>query len=87
MGAVIKVTALTEEFSYADYQSYYDNLAVPLFLVSNNKQLEIYSTDNQPQPVAGQQIVSLITIEQEDVSHVAQEKPVVIPQLPLTIEP
>ncbi len=91
MGAMIKVTSITEKFSYADYQSYYDNLAVPLFLIgSNGKQLGIYSTDHQPQPSAGQQIVSLITIEQdvpqEAVSHVAQETAVVIPQLPPTSE-
>lgn len=59
-GAIIRATPITEEFSYVNYQTHYDNTAVPLFLVTERGQIEVYTTDYQPIPRPGQQIVSLI---------------------------
>lgn len=59
-GATIRATPITEEFTYADYQSHYKNMAVPLFLITERERLMIYSGDYQPLPRAGQTLISLI---------------------------
>lgn len=63
MGAAIRKTAITDVFTYIDYQNQYDNKALPLFLVTGKNKLEVYTTDYQPIPQSGQQIISLIPAE------------------------
>lgn len=59
-GATIRATPLTDEFTYADYQAFYDNRAIPLFLFTERQRLLIYTGDYQPLPRSGQTVVSLI---------------------------
>ncbi len=59
-GDVIKATALTEQFNYADYQAYYANEALPLFLISDRKNLLVMAGDNQMTPRAGYTVVGLV---------------------------
>jgi Trk K+ transport system NAD-binding subunit len=58
-GATIQVTELTEDFDYLSYQSLYNNQAVPLLLITDNRKLTIYTDDLQPLPRAGQTLISL----------------------------
>jgi hypothetical protein len=59
-GAVIKTTSLTEEFDYNAFQTYYGETAVPLFLIDQNDNLEIFTANNPPKPKPGQKLISLI---------------------------
>jgi len=59
-GAAIKTTSLTEKFDYDAFQTYYGEAAVPLFLVDQNGNLVVFTTDNQPKPQPGQKLISLI---------------------------
>jgi CPA1 family monovalent cation:H+ antiporter len=59
-GSVIKATKLTETFDYIDYQTEYDNKAIPLFLITRAKELLIYTLDYQPLPKAGQTLITLV---------------------------
>lgn len=67
-GATIRATPITEEFTYADYQSHYNNMAVPLFLVTERERLLIYCGDYQPLPRPGQTLLALIPAGAEDAS-------------------
>lgn len=57
-GASIKVTRLTDKFSFADFQSQYGERASPLFSI-DGKRLTIISPDTKLTPKSGQSLVSL----------------------------
>jgi len=59
-GATIKATRLTTEFDYDDFNTNYQNAALPLFLITEKQQLLTYSLDFQPAPKPGQTLISLI---------------------------
>lgn len=59
-GATIKATSLTEEFGYDDFQAHHAGKAIPLFLISQNGNLTVFTTDNPPQPQPGQKLISII---------------------------
>lgn len=59
-GAVLKTTELSEEFDYSDFQERYEHEAIPLFLITKNDKLTVYTTDNQPTPKPGQTLISLV---------------------------
>jgi NhaP-type Na+/H+ or K+/H+ antiporter len=58
-GATIKVTRLSEKFSFETFQSHYGERAWPLFVI-DGKRLVIISTDSKLAPKAGQLLVSLV---------------------------
>ncbi|GIK41202.1 MAG: sodium:proton antiporter [Chloroflexota bacterium] len=57
-GAVIKKTQLTQQFTYADYTSYYGNNFVPLLLL-RGKQAFVWTTDLPLTPQTGWTLLSL----------------------------
>ncbi len=59
-GAGIKITALTPQFSYEDYQAHYGNEALPLMLVNNRGELRIFTVEDPPQPRSGHKLISLV---------------------------
>jgi hypothetical protein len=59
-GATIKTTSLTEEFDYDDFQAHRAGKTIPLFLISQNGNLTVFTTDNPPQPQPGQKLISII---------------------------
>lgn len=59
-GAHIEAMQLTETHNYVSLQSTYQNQLVPLFLVTDNQQLIIYTVDYQPIPKEGQTLVALV---------------------------
>jgi NhaP-type Na+/H+ or K+/H+ antiporter len=59
-GAVIKTTNLTEDFDFDSFKTHYGEAAVPLFLVDQNGNLSVFTTDNPPKPQSGQKLISLI---------------------------
>ncbi|MCB8942163.1 MAG: sodium:proton antiporter [Ardenticatenaceae bacterium] len=59
-GSTIKATKLTNVFTYVDLQNEYDSQAIPLFLITRQNELIVYTVDYQPIPRAGQTLISLI---------------------------
>jgi hypothetical protein len=60
MGATLKVTSLSNQFTYNDFLSDNGSGAIPLFLVTDGGRLIIYTTDNQPSPKPGHTLVSFL---------------------------
>lgn len=58
-GATLKVTPLTEKFSFEAFQKHYNERAWPLFVLDGTR-LTIVSTDAKLAPKPGQSLVSLI---------------------------
>ena len=59
-GAVVKKTALTEQFNYNAFQELYNGRALPLFLINPDRELMIFTQDYQPTPRAGQVLISVV---------------------------
>ena len=64
-GSDIKVTPLTQEFSYDDFKEQYGERAWPLFLVAGKK-LTPVSSDAPLNPKPGQSIISLLLASNND---------------------
>jgi len=58
-GAVIKSTKLTKDFTFEDFKAHYGDQAIPLFLVNENKELMVMTTDKQLKPKPGQTIIAM----------------------------
>ncbi len=59
-GATIKTTKLTATFDYEAFKTMYGNKATILFLITEGKELKIFTTQEQPLPKPGQTLVSVI---------------------------
>ncbi len=67
--AVIATTRLTDTFDYVAFQTKYGSQAIPLFLITENQQLIIYTTDYQPIPKPGQTLISIVPPGKTAVAH------------------
>ncbi len=67
-GWTIKSTKLSEEFDYSTFQTHYNDSAIPLFLVTENEQLLVFTADEKQEPKAGQTIIALVKAEKETIS-------------------
>jgi len=59
-GAIVKRTNLTEEFTFESLKSQYGDSVVPLFLINEDKQLQIITTDTELDPQPGCILISLV---------------------------
>lgn len=59
-GSTIKVNKLTEKFDYKAFQDRHNGLAIAMFLMTQNGNLKIFSTDDELQPLPGDSLVSII---------------------------
>jgi len=59
-GAVLKKTALSEEFAYEDFQAMYGDSALVMFLIEESGELTVCTADNPPTPKAGQKMICLV---------------------------
>lgn len=59
-GAEIKKTRLTKEFDFDAFKEYYQQKVMPLFLITQDKELVILTTDKKLTPKAGQTLISMI---------------------------
>ncbi len=64
-GAEIKVTSLSKDFSYADFIERYQQAAVPLLAITNEKKLTVVTVEESFQPKSDSQIISLILPNEE----------------------
>jgi len=58
-GAEAKATPLTEDFPWESFQKTHGERAIPLFIITQDKELYVYGKD-QPKPKAGQTVISLV---------------------------
>lgn len=59
-GAVVRTTRLTEKFDFGAYRARYGDSALPLFLVSEERALAIFTVNDPPAPRPGQTLISLV---------------------------
>lgn len=65
-GAKIKPVNLSEKFNFNNFKEYYGDSAVPLFLITENNELEVFATDNPPEPMPGQTLICLVDEKEEE---------------------
>lgn len=58
-GKVIKSTQLTEKFTFQNFKETHGDDAIPLFLVSDDKSIRPFTTDNPPEPKPGNILISM----------------------------
>ncbi|NVK24930.1 MAG: sodium:proton antiporter [Gammaproteobacteria bacterium] len=59
-GAIIKTTAITNSFTYEDYQEMYKENCIPLFYITDKEKVRLNIKGHEFDPHAGTQLVSLI---------------------------
>ena len=58
-GSTIEVEELTEEMDYKEFREKHGEYAIPLFEITEDESLKVFSVDNPPVPTAGSEIVFL----------------------------
>ena len=66
MGSVVKRTLITEEFSFDDLIAKYGPDTLPLFIVTEQGNLQIVSAQDRPTPKTGDTVLSIIDAEAEE---------------------
>lgn len=59
-GAVVKRNSMTEEFDFERYKSKYGESAMPLFVITESKQLKIWTADDPREPEQGEKLISIV---------------------------
>jgi NhaP-type Na+/H+ or K+/H+ antiporter len=59
-GAVVKRNSMTEEFDFERFRAKYGESALPLFIVTESKQLKIWTADDPPEPETGEKLISIV---------------------------
>lgn len=59
-GAMVKSTKLTKDFNYDAFKDYYGDAAIPLFLINDNKELQVITTESTPKPKPGNTIIAMV---------------------------
>jgi NhaP-type Na+/H+ or K+/H+ antiporter len=65
VGAEIRRTLITKDFNAATFQAQKEKQMIPLFIVTPEKELIVYSTDISPTPRLGQTLVSIVPVHQD----------------------
>ncbi|HLV00024.1 MAG TPA: sodium:proton antiporter [Acidobacteriota bacterium] len=63
-GARLTTTRLTKAFDIQRFQANRNGLTVPLFLVTEERQLTPFTIEKSPEPKPGQKIISLVGVEE-----------------------
>lgn len=59
-GAIVKKTNISDEFDYRKFREMYGETALPLFIITETKELNICTADSTPQPSPNQTLISII---------------------------
>ncbi|MBD3225827.1 MAG: hypothetical protein GF313_13955 [Caldithrix sp.] len=65
-GAIVKSTKLSKEFGFQAFLKYYGENTVPLFLITEDKELVVKTTDYEFEPKAGDTIIALVDEAEEN---------------------
>ena len=59
-GAQVKVTSITNEFTFSDFQSLYSTSAIVMFVITDTGQLSIATSESPLEPQPGQTVIALV---------------------------
>jgi len=59
-GAVVKKTRLSEEFGFDELKTQYGGQVQPLFLITDEGELQVFTVEGKTKPQAGQILISLV---------------------------
>jgi NhaP-type Na+/H+ or K+/H+ antiporter len=59
-GAIVKSVKLTSQFTYADFQKFYGDKAIPMFLIHRSGDLETLTAESRLAPQPGQTLISIV---------------------------
>ena len=59
-GAVVKKTRLSEEFGFDELRTQYGGQVQPLFLITDEGELQVFTVEGKTKPQAGQILISLV---------------------------
>ena len=51
---------ITDTFTFEKFKEKYSSDAIPLFIISESKKLEVITPENEPKPEEGDTIISLV---------------------------
>jgi len=64
-GSVVKKNLITEEFDYNQFQNRHSGNAIPLFIITESKKLNVCTADKPPEPKIGQILISIVPPEKD----------------------
>ncbi len=67
-GAVVKRTDITEEFNYDDFIKIYKDSYIPVALITESKDLKVFTVGSSRKPQAGEVLVSIVKPEQCNIT-------------------
>ena len=73
-GAIIKRTKITEEYDYDTFLAQYGPTTIPLLLITEGKQLIIFTKGENPAPKPGQTLLSLVNIDEREAKKKLEKK-------------
>ena len=59
-GAVVKKNSITDEFDFGAFMDKYGESAIPLFVVTESRQLRVFTTDGRPPVEPGCKLISIV---------------------------
>jgi hypothetical protein len=59
-GAVVKKNFITNEFTYSDFKAMYGESALPLLVITESKNLKIFTAETKHTPQPGQTLISVV---------------------------
>jgi NhaP-type Na+/H+ or K+/H+ antiporter len=59
-GWVVKVTSISDEFTYEDYRTLYGAGAIVLFVISEDRKLTVVTSEREPDPEPGDRVVAIV---------------------------
>jgi hypothetical protein len=59
-GAVVKKNSMTDEFDFGTFMDKYGEKAIPLFVITESRQLRIFTVDSQPPVEPGCKLISIV---------------------------
>lgn len=65
-GAVIKSTKITKDFTFKDYLAKYGESAIPMFIITESKELTVVTTDTELKPKVGSTIIAMVMEREEN---------------------
>ena len=65
-GAIIKSTKITKDFTYKDFLTKYNDSAIPMFVITESKELTVISTDTEAKPKIGSTIIAMVTEKEKN---------------------
>ncbi len=61
-GGQIKITLLTEDFTYEDFCQRHGDYWIPLFVINGDGRLTVATVENPPKPTRGQRLISFVDV-------------------------